>query len=82
MSKNAQDSEIGHRIRRELNRRPVDSSRVQTRVAYGVVYLSGELRPIRGTGVSLKQELETIKSILLHIPGVREVSDYTLRLSE
>lgn len=81
-SKQHIDGEIGHRVRRELNRRPSDTTRIQFRVAYGVVYLAGEIRMTRGMGGTLKEEVEIIRNILLHIPGVREVSDYQLRLAE
>jgi len=75
------DNEISRRVRRELNRRYVDTSRVQVRVSYGVVYLTGEMRPTRGMGGTLQEELEIIRNILLHIPGVREVVDYQLHLA-
>jgi hypothetical protein len=82
MSKQEVDNEISRRVRRELNRRPVDCSRVQVSISYGVIFLSGEIRPTRGLGGTLKQEYETIRNILLHIPGAREISDNNLRLAE
>jgi hypothetical protein len=82
MSKQELDNEVFRRVRKELNRRPVDCSRVQISVSYGVVFLSGEIRPTRGLGGTLKQEYEVIRTILLHIPGARELSDSNLRLVE
>ena len=76
------DAAIIHRIRRELNRRPCDTSKVQIRVSYGVIYLSGEMRSTRGMGRTLKEELDVIKYVFSRIPGVKEVSDYGLRLIE
>jgi hypothetical protein len=81
-SKQQQDSEIGHRVRRELNRRPCDTSRVQIRVSYGILYLTGEIKPTRGMGGTMKEEWEIIRNILLHIPGIHELTDYGLRIIE
>jgi len=75
------DNELMRRVRRELNRRySVDCSRVQVRVSYGVVYLTGEIRGTRGMEGSVKEELETIRNILLHISGVREIVDNQLHV--
>jgi hypothetical protein len=82
MAKQEVDNEIFRRVRKELTRRPVDCSRVQVSVSYGVIFLAGEIRPTRGLGGTLKQEYETIRSILLRIPGAREIADRQLRLAE
>lgn len=77
------DNELYRLVRRQIGRRyEVDTSKVQARVSYGVVYLSGELRAGRAFSGTLKQELETIRNILLHIRGVKEVVDRDLRLVE
>jgi len=74
------DNEITRRVRRELNRRSVDCSKVQVKVSYGVIYLSGEIKGNRGFMGTLKDELEIIHNILMHIPGAREIVDRDLRL--
>lgn len=77
-----EDREIVKRVRRELNRRSVDCSGIQVRVSYGVVYLTGDMKKSRGMMGTLKDELDILRTIMLHIPGIREVVDYGLRLVE
>ncbi|NIM06655.1 MAG: hypothetical protein GTO55_09405 [Armatimonadetes bacterium] len=77
-----EDNVIGRHVRRQLNRRYVDCSKVQVRVSYGVVYLTGEMRKPRGFQGTLKDELEIIRNILLHIQGIKEIADHDLRLVE
>ncbi len=77
------DTEATRRVQRELARRAVNTAGVQVRVNYGVVYLTGVMKRVRGMppGI-LKQELEIIRNILLHLPGVREIVDRDLELDE
>ena len=77
------DIELYKQVRRQIGRRyEVDTAKVQSRVAYGVVYLSGELRAGRAFNGALKDELEVIRSILLRIRGINEIVVTDLRLIE
>jgi hypothetical protein len=69
-----EDKALRLRIMREIAKRNVDALRLQVSVLNNIVTLNGELRPLRGRlARNTKEELETIRQILLTIPKVREV---------
>lgn len=76
-----EDSRLARDIRHEVVKRCVDSSRLDIRVYRGVVYLSGEVRPIRGQTVDLKKEMDILYRVLKTRGEVRDVvNEVHLRL--
>ena len=69
----AEDAEMTRMVRREINRRYVDSTNVDVKVMHGVVYLRGYLKQLRGYDKDLEEELDIILRILRQKPGIREV---------
>jgi hypothetical protein len=76
-----ENKELVRKIRGQIARRYVDSSMLNVHCVGGSVHLSGVLRIIRThANVNLKEEMETISTILRTVPGVRDVVwDVTLR---
>ena len=70
-----EDMRMANTLRHEVVKRSFDSSRLDVRVHHGVVYLSGEVRPLRGQTVDLRKEMEVLHHIFRNKPGVREVVD-------
>ncbi len=68
-----EDARMAHDIRHEVVKRCVDSSRLDVRVCHGVVYLSGEVRPLRGQPTDLRKEMEILHKVLKAKPGIRDV---------
>ena len=70
------DARLTRRVRSEIIRRELDTSRLDVRVIHGVAYLGGELRPTRANRVpDSKKEMEIIESILLQIDGIRGIDN-------
>ncbi len=77
-----QDRNIIVQIRRELVRRQaIDASLVNVHCINGVVELTGSLTltPYAETK-DPKEELKTVREIILRFPGVRDVIDRYLRV--
>ena len=60
-------------VRREMARRPIDTSMVDVYVTHGVVYLRGTIRPVRGHDIDLQQEITILMSVLKQKQGIRDV---------
>ena len=62
-------------LRKELARRMIDTGQADLRVAHGVAYIRGVIRPLAGGPQDLKQELELIARVLRNSPrlGVKDV---------
>ena len=70
------DARLTRRVRSEIIRRELDTSRLDVRVIHGVAYLGGELRPTRAQRIpDPKKEMEIIESILLQIAGIRGIDN-------
>lgn len=69
----AEDVHAVKMVRRELNRRKIDSSLVDVRVSHGVVYLRGQVRPVRGGAPDLHAEIEVVVRALRTRPEFRDV---------
>jgi hypothetical protein len=67
-------------VRREMARRPIDSSMVDVYANHGIVYLRGTVRPVRGQHIDLQHEVTILMTILKQKPGIRDViSELQLR---
>ncbi|HEY3412023.1 MAG TPA: BON domain-containing protein [Armatimonadota bacterium] len=60
-------------IRHEIVKRAIDSSRLEVRVCHGIVYLSGEVRELRGGAEDLRKEMDILHQVIRGKPGIREV---------
>ena len=70
------DARLTRRVRSEIIRRELDTSRLEVRVIHGVAYLGGELRPIRARKIlDLKKEMEIIETVILQIDGIRGIDN-------
>ena len=69
------DASMTRDAKREIARRPVDSSYLEVHVTHGVVYLRGRIEKIRGyyEDLDLHEELTTIVKVLRQKPGIRDV---------
>jgi osmotically-inducible protein OsmY len=72
-----EDARMSMNIRHEIVKRAIDSSRLEVRVCHGVVYLSGEIRELRGGCLDLRKEMEILHHVLRGKPGIRDVIDET-----
>jgi len=66
------DVEANKAARREFSKRPIDTSRADIRVAHGVVYVRGQLSPMRGSDSSVKEMLDQISKVMRSKPGIRD----------
>lgn len=72
-----EDARMCNAIRHEIVKRAIDSSRLEVRVSHGVVYLSGEVRELRGGAGDLRKEMDILQHVLRGKAGIREVIDET-----
>ncbi|MCG9894217.1 MAG: hypothetical protein MH204_01920 [Fimbriimonadaceae bacterium] len=61
-------------VRREINKRMIDSTQGDIRVTHGVCYLRGVFKPVRGGPPNVKGELETVTRHLVATRVLRDVS--------
>lgn len=69
----AEDAATTRLVRREITRRRIDDSKLQVNAMHGVVYLRGEVCPMRGSTCDMEVELGIIHRILRSRPGIRDV---------
>ncbi|KAA0228234.1 MAG: hypothetical protein AKCLJLPJ_01097 [Fimbriimonadales bacterium] len=75
-----EDVEASKQVRKEIARRPLDTSLMNVRVSHGVVYLTGTVKSMRGHNVDAKQEMDMFARVLRQRPGIRDVVlDLTFR---
>ncbi len=67
------DVEATKIVRREFNRRHIDTSLADLRVSHGVVYVRGTLKTIRGGPTDVKHEVDIIARALRTRPEIRDV---------
>jgi len=67
------DTRLRRELLRELVKRPVESTLLDIKVVSAIVYLSGELRPVRGETVDLRKECQLIEEMALGFKGVRGI---------
>jgi osmotically-inducible protein OsmY len=70
-----EDARMSNAIRHEIVKRAMDSSRLEVRVTHGVVYLSGEVRELRGGASDLRKEMDILHHVLRSKAGVTDVID-------
>lgn len=67
------DIEATKLVRREFNKRAIDSSRADIRVSHGVATVRGVLTPMRGAEASVSEMIEQIRKVLRSRPEIRDV---------
>ena len=60
-------------VRREFNKRAIDTSRADIRVMHGVAYVRGSVGLMRGAEGSIDEMLEQISKCLRARPEIRDV---------
>lgn len=60
-------------VRREMARRPIDTTMVDVYVSHGVVYLRGTVRAMRGHNIDLQQEVTHLLTVLKSKSGIRDI---------
>jgi hypothetical protein len=71
-----QDARLTRRVRSEIIRRELDTTRLEVKVIHGVAYLGGELRPVRPRKLEdPKKEMEIIETVILQIHGIRGIDN-------
>lgn len=68
-----EDLEASRAVRKELARRPIDTTYAQVHIAHGVVRIGGQVRAMRGHAMDLRAEMELIAKVLRQKAGIRDV---------
>jgi len=67
------DTRLRREIQKELVKRDIESNAINVQVVNFVVYLTGEIRPVRGVSLDMRRERELIEEIVRNMKGVRDV---------
>jgi osmotically-inducible protein OsmY len=67
------DTRLRREIQKELVKRDIESNAINVQVINFVVYLTGEVRPLRGISLDVRKERELIEEIVRNMKGVRDV---------
>jgi hypothetical protein len=68
------DVEATKIVRREFNKRQIDTSLTDIRVSHGVVYIRGSIRPMRNAPYAdVRHEVDIIARALRTRPEIRDV---------
>lgn len=67
------DTRMRRDIQKEIVKRDIESNAILVSVINSVVYLDGEVRPIRGMTLDLRREKEIIEEVVRGMKGVRDV---------
>ena len=67
-----QDVQLTKMLRREMNRRMMDTGQTILRVMHGVAYIQGVVKPLKGGPTDLKAEIELVGRILRQ-RGIKDV---------
>jgi hypothetical protein len=68
-----EDIEMMRTVRREVARRPIDTSLMTIYISHGIVYLRGQVRAMRGHELDLPEELKLMAKVMKQRPGIRDV---------
>ncbi len=71
-----EDARLTRKVKSEIIRRELNTSKLDVKVIHGVAYLGGELGPTRHQKIpDWKKEMEIIENLILRIPGVRGIDN-------
>ncbi|MBA3725108.1 MAG: hypothetical protein H0W86_01335 [Armatimonadetes bacterium] len=68
-----EDIEAMRTVRKELARRPIDTSMMNIGLNHGIVKFGGQVKAMRGHALDLKVEVELVAKVLRTRPGIRDV---------
>lgn len=60
-------------VRREFNRRAIDTTLADIRVSHGVVYIRGTIKPMKGGATDVKHEVELVCRALRTRAEIRDI---------
>jgi len=70
------DAALTRKVKSEIIRRELDSTKLEVKVIHGIVYLAGELKATRHARIpDWKKEMEIIEMIILRIIGIRGIDN-------
>ncbi len=70
------DARLARRVRSEINRRELNTQKLEVLVLHGVVHLGGEIGPTRSNRVTdWRKEFEIIEAAVSRLGGVRDVDN-------
>ena len=75
-----EDKQLRLRCVREVARRPVDASQLRIQAMNSIIYMAGDLRPMRVGNVDMEKEMQIIIECIEHIPAVKEVVTRELKV--
>lgn len=71
--KKAQGQETTRQVRREMGRHSIECGDVQVNSNFGVIYLNGRVRAMRGHESEMDAEIDALLKSLRQTPGVKDV---------
>lgn len=70
------DARLARKVRSEIIRREINTSKLEVSVMHGVAHLTGELSATRARPVwDGKKELEIIETVVRQVTGIRDVDN-------
>ncbi len=70
------DAALTRKVKAEIIRRELDTTKLEVRVIHGIAYLDGELKATRHAKIQDgKKELDIIEMIILRILGIRGIDN-------
>jgi osmotically-inducible protein OsmY len=67
------DTRMRREVQKELVKRDIESNMINVQVIGSIVYLTGEMRAVRGMTLDLRKEKDLIEEIIRGMKGVRDV---------
>jgi osmotically-inducible protein OsmY len=67
------DTRMRREVQKELVKRDIESNLINVQVINSIVYLTGEMRAVRGMILDLRKEKDLIEEIIRGMKGVRDV---------
>jgi len=67
------DTRMRRDVQKELVKRDIESNMINVQVIGSIVYLTGEMRAVRGMTIDLRKENDLIEEIIRGMKGVRDV---------
>jgi osmotically-inducible protein OsmY len=67
------DTRMRRDVQKELVKRDIESNLINVQVINMTVYLTGEMRAVRGMTLDLRKEKDLIEEIIRAMKGVRDV---------
>jgi osmotically-inducible protein OsmY len=70
------DALLTRKVRSEIIRRELDTTKLEVKVIHGVAYLGGELKATRQQRIpDWRKEMEIIEMLVTRIPGIRGIDN-------